>query len=273
MQHQEFTFNLHKTDFYGETWQVESPKASIVILHGMGGHLNRYTHVIKEFVDINFNVVAYDNFGHGKTSGKRGHNPNYDALLDVIDFNIKKAKQLSPELPVFIYGHSMGANLIMNYALRRNHTLKGIIATSPFLKLAFEPPAWKMFFGKILQKIAPSVTLGNEINPETISRNNKEVIKYETDKLVHNKISPNYSLKIIETGTWAIENANKLKTPMFIVHGTGDKIISHLGSKEFSVNTSFATLHLIEDGYHELHNDTCKKELLKLVTNWATEQV
>lgn len=273
MKHQNFTFKLHNTNFHGELWLAKTPKASLILVHGMGGHVRRYTHVIEKFVANNFNVIAYDNFGHGKTSGKRGHNPSFSALLDIIEFNIKKAKKIAPEIPVFLYGHSMGGNLVINYTLRRQHDLKGVIATSPFLKLAFEPPAWKMFLGRILQRIAPSVTLGNELDSNKISRNSSEIDKYNNDKLVHNKISPNYSITILQTGIWAINNAKKLKTPMFIIHGTGDKITSHKGSEEFSEKTDFAKLHLINGGYHELQNDTCKDELLEAVTNWANNQV
>lgn len=273
MKHQEFKYQLHNTDFHGEIWQVTEPKASIVIVHGMGEHLQRYTHVAAKFTQNNYNVIAYDNFGHGKTSGKRGHNPNFEALLDCIEFNINKAKELNPEIPVFIYGHSMGGNLVINYTLKRKHNLKGVIATSPFLKLAFEPPAWKMFLGKILLKVAPSITLGNEINPGHVSRDPKEVEKYNNDKLVHGKISPNYSLVILETGAWAIDNASTLQIPMFVMHGTDDKIISHKGSEQFCKNSSLAELHLIEGGYHELQNDICKENVLQQITNWLNKQV
>jgi len=273
MQHQEFTFQLHNTDFRGAYWQVENPKASVVIVHGMGGHLFRYQHVAERLISENFNVVAYDNFGHGKTSGKRGHNPNFDALLDVIDFNIQKAIELTPEKPVFLYGHSMGGNLVINYTLKRNHKLKGVVATSPFLKLAFEPPKWKMFAGKILQKIAPSVTLGNELDANFISRDPKEVQRYNDDDFVHDRISPNYSITILKTGAWAIANSNKLNTPMFVIHGTDDKIISHKGSIDFCYNTNLAELQLIDGGYHELQNDICKEEFLDAVSNWLNQQV
>jgi len=273
MGHKEFTFQLHNTNFYGEYWQVENAKATVIIVHGMGEHLKRYYHVAKKFTDNNFNVIAYDNFGHGKTSGKRGHNPNFEALLDVIEFNINKAVEISENLPVFLYGHSMGGNLVINYTIRKNHNLKGVIATSPFLKLAFEPPAWKMSLGKILQKIAPSITLGNELNANHISRDSKQVELYKTDPLVHDKISPNYSITILETGDWAINNANTLKTPIFVIHGTDDKIISCEGSKEFCEKSDLAELQLIEGGYHELQNDICKDEFLELVLNWTNQQV
>ena len=273
MEHKEFAFNAFKTDFYGQYWQPKKPKGIIVLLHGMGEHSGRYIHVVKKLVGHDFMVVCYDNFGHGKTSGKRGHNPSFESLLEVIDVVIEKAKQLLPNAPVFLYGHSMGGNLVMNYVLKKEHTIKGVIASSPFLKLAFEPPIWKINLGKLMQKIAPSITLGNELNPKDVSRDPKEVQKYINDPLVHDRISANYSLTIIDTGQWVINNAKKLKTPMFLAHGKDDKIIACEGSISVAEQSAFASLKLYKNGYHELHNDTCKELFLKDIITWLNTQM
>ena len=274
MTHKEFSFNIYKTNFYGQTWEAEKTKAVVVLVHGMGEHATRYTtSVIPKLLENNISVVAFDHFGHGKTSGKRGHNPGFNAVLESITKAIKKAKALYPNNPVFLYGHSMGGNAVINYVLREHNTLTGVIATSPFLRLAFQPPAWKLFMGRILQKIAPSITMPSELDANGISRVEAEVKKYMNDPLIHDKISPNFSLTFIESGEWAIENASQLKTPMYILHGTGDQIIDYKGTQEFANTTDKATLKLYKEGYHELHNDLCKEEMLQDVVNWLNSQL
>ncbi|MCI2228744.1 lysophospholipase [Polaribacter sp. MSW13] len=273
MTHSEFNFNIYKTDFYGQVWKAEKTKAVVVLVHGMGEYSGRYNHVAKKLTENNFSVVAFDQFGHGKTSGKRGHNPGFEAVLESVTTTINKAKELFPNKPVFLYGHSMGGNVVVNYSLRIKNTLSGVIATSPFLKLAFQPPAIKLAVGKILQKIAPSLTMGNELNANDISRDKKEVEKYINDPLVHNKISPNFSLTFIDSGKWAIKNAQNLKIPMFLVHGTDDKIIDYKGTEEFANKTTNATLKLYKGGYHELQNDLCKEEMLQDLVNWLNSKI
>ena len=271
--HKEFNFNIFNTEFYGQYWQAKNTKAVVVLVHGMGEHSSRYIHVANKLTENNFSVVAFDHFGHGKTAGKRGHNPSFEAVLESVTKTIEKAKELFPKKPIFLYGHSMGGNVVVNYAIRKNHNLKGIIATSPFLKLAFQPPKIKLAVGKILQKIAPSLTMGNELDASHISRDKIEVDKYINDPLVHDKISPNFSLTFIDTGKWAIENASKLKSPMLLLHGTEDKIIDFKGTQEFANNTKKATLKLYKGGYHELQNDLCKEEMLQDVVNWLNSQL
>jgi len=268
MTHKEFNFNFYKTNFFGQYWQPEIAKAVIVIIHGMGEHSGRYEHVAKKLTDNNFGVIAFDHFGHGKTEGKRGHNPNYNAVLESVSKLIEKAQTVFGEKPIFLYGHSMGGNTVINYVLRKENNLAGVVATSPMLKLAFQPPAWKLSIGKLMQKIAPSITLPSELDTSHISRVQEEVNNYINDSLIHDKISPNFSLSFFDAADWAIENASSLKTPMFLLHGTGDKIIDYKGTESFANNTDKATLKLYKDGYHELHNDLCKEEMLQDVVNW-----
>lgn len=275
MIHKEFDFNCHHLKFYGQYWQTEQTKAIIILIHGMGEHSTRYADfVIPELIKHNISVIAYDQFGHGKTEGKRGHNPNYNAVLDCVKIVAEKAKNVFGDIPTFLYGHSMGGNVVINYILRRKNSFKGVIATSPFIKLAFEPPSWKLAIGKLLQKIAPSITMGNELDVTAISRDKAEVQKYIDDPLVHNKISPNYSLTFMKTGLWAIENASKLSIPMLVLHGTGDRLTSYRASEEFVKNThGRARLKLFENGYHELHNDLCRTEMIHVIINWIESQL
>ncbi|WNW01480.1 lysophospholipase [Tenacibaculum sp. HL-MS23] len=273
MTHQGFNFDYHKTTFFGQFWQPETVKAVVVIIHGMGEHSGRYQHVAKKLTDNNFGVIAFDHFGHGKTTGKRGHNPGFDTVLESISKLITKAKEVFGAKPIFLYGHSMGGNAVINYTLRKENDLTGIIATSPMLKLAFDPPAWKLSLGKMMQKIAPSITLGNELDANDVSRDKTEVAKYINDPLVHDKISPNFSLSFIDSGEWAIENASTLKKPMLLLHGTGDKIIDYKGTEAFANATEKASLKLYKGGYHELQHDLCKEEMMQDIVNWLNNQL
>ena len=185
---------------------------------------------------------------------------------------IDKAQELYPKQPLFLYGHSMGGNVVINYVLRREHSLRGVVATSPLLRLAFQPPKWKLSAGKFLQKIAPSITMPSELDAGGISRDFEEVKKYKNDPLVHDKISANYSLSVFEAGEWAIANADKLSTPLLVVHGTGDQITSYKASQEFVKNTKGkAELLLFENGYHELHNDLEKDAFITSIIKWIAK--
>lgn len=270
MQRQEFNFSFKDTLFHGQYFQPTTVKGVVILVHGMGEHCERYSSfVIPKLLESGLAVVTYDQFGHGKTQGKKGHNPGYGYLLDTLELVADKAHTLFPDVPSYLYGHSMGGNVVINYVLRRTYPFKAVVATSPLLRLAFEPPKWKLTAGKLMQKIAPSITLPSELDANAISRDPIEVQKYIDDPLVHDKISANYSLSVFEAGEWAITNAAKLSCRMLIVHGTGDQITSYQASEEFVNNSNAkAELKLFEGGYHELHNDLERAAFISHITKW-----
>lgn len=269
MQLKEFTFKAFNTTIRGSYASPAQSKGVVVIVHGFGEHSGRYMdNVIPMLLTADLAVVTYDNIGHGKSGGKRGHCPNYEALLDILDKVIIHSKSILPELPLFLYGHSMGGNLVLNYTLKRKNNLTGIVATSPYLRLAFQPPKWKMSIGKMMLRVMPSITLPAGIDPKGISRIPEEVEKYISDPLVHDKVSPMFSFPIMEAGEWAITNASRLTIDTFLLHGTDDPIIDCKGTEAFHQNSDKTILNLFEGGYHELHNDLCSDEMLEAVSNW-----
>jgi len=269
-----FEFELYNTLLYGWYTQPDTVKGVVVLVHGMGEHSGRYKNsTIPKLKEIGMAVLTYDNIGHGKSGGKRGHCPNYNALMEILEVVLDKARALFPEKPLYVYGHSMGGNLVLNYALRHNTHLDGIVATSPYLRLAFTPPKWKMILGKVMLYVFPSITLPSGMDNKGISRIPEETEVYKTDDLVHDKVSPMFSFPIMEAGEWAIQHADKLKIKTLLLHGTADPIIDHKATVAFHDNAKTTKLKLYEGGYHELHHDICATEALTYIQDWLQQQM
>jgi len=270
----DFSFKAYDEVICGYYTQPTITKGVVVIVHGFGEHSGRYKErVIPALMGEGLAVVIYDNIGHGTSGGKRGHCPSYNALLDILEMVMSKAKSLFPKVPLFLYGHSMGGNLVLNYAIQRPSRVKAIVASSPYLRLAFAPPKWKLLLGKLMLSIMPSLTLPSGLDPNGISTLGKEVDKYQKDPLVHDKVSPMYSLPMIRAGVEAISRADELRLPALLIHGSEDPIIDVEGSREFHKNASTTTLQIYEGAYHELHNDFCAETVLETVRNWLRQQL
>ena len=276
MKHQEFYFNCYKKQLFGQYWEPkqQTTNAVVILVHGMGEHSGRYSDfVVPEFIDKGFAVISFDHFGHGHTEGKRGHCPSYQALLDSVKQVFLKAKEVFGDKPTFLYGHSMGGNVVLNYIMRRHPDIKGGIITSPYLRLAFQPPKWKMTLGKLMLKIYPSITLPSELDTKAISRIDSEVKKYEDDKLVHDKVSPKFTFPMLDAGQYAIEMSHTLNVPLLVMHGTGDQLVDHNATIEFAKSAPNTTLKLYEGGYHELHNDLEREDVIKTIIDWMESKL
>lgn len=261
--------------FYMRGWEPDkAPKAVVCLLHGHGEHVGRYAHVGEAFSKAGYVLVGYDERGHGKTGGPRGHTPSYDAMMDdVADFLALMEKRY-PGLPRFLYGHSMGGNQVINFALRHKPALAGVIATGPWLKLAFDPPAIKVTLGRMMNSIYPAFTQASELETAALSRDLEIVRAYEKDLLVHDKMSARLFVGMYESGLWALDHAAEFPLPLLLMHGTGDRLTSSQASREFAEHGGRNITFVAWDGwYHEIHNEPEKDKVLKTMTAWMDERL
>lgn len=272
MEHNEYSWRS-KTGLtvYGQSWLVENPKAVVGIIHGMGEHSSRYNYLTDALTNAGISVVAYDQIGHGKTGGKRGHVSDYNMLLGCVGELTSKMVELVPAKPTFLFGHSMGGNVLLNYLIKRNPKISGAIVSAPWLKLAFDPPAIQVSLAKLVSGILPGLVQSSKLDVNAISKDPKEVQRYVNDPLVHDKISTAFFVGVHGQGLWALEHANELKTPVLLYHGTADKLTSHDASKEFAAKANGAVTFRSLDGfYHESHNEPEREELFKMIIDWIS---
>ncbi len=261
---------------YGQSWLVDNPKAVVGIVHGMGEHSGRYNYVVDALTAAGISVVSYDQMGHGKTEGKKGHVANYDMLLGCVGELSSKMMELVPAKPTFLLGHSMGGNVLLNYLLRRNPKINGAIVSAPWLKLAFDPPAIQVKLAKVVSGILPGLVQSSKLDVNTISRDKAEVKRYVDDPLVHDKISTAFFVGVHEAGEWALDHAGDLKVPVLLYHGTGDKLTSHDASKAFAEKAgSNVTFNSLDGYYHESHNEAPedREKVLKMIVDWISGHV
>src|SRR3954468_2442078 len=129
MKHFEWTwYTADKTRLYAQGWQPDQVVGVVCLVHGLGEHSSRYAHVAAALGEAGYVTLAFDQRGHGKSQGARGDATSYDEQMDDIKRLLAEAAERYPALPRFLYGHSMGGNLVLNYALRRRTQLQGVIA-------------------------------------------------------------------------------------------------------------------------------------------------
>lgn len=261
--------------FFVRSWVPDKkPKAVVALVHGHGEHTGRYAHVGEAFTRAGYALTAFDLRGHGKSGGPRGHTPDYEALMDDIAAFLGLVAGRYPKLPVFLYGHSTGGNLVLNFALRRKPDVVGVIATDPWLKLAFDVPAARIILARVMDRIAPGFTQNSGLETAAISRDPEIVKAYVNDPLVHEKITVRFYMVIHKSGLWAIEHAAEFPVPLLLMHGTGDRLTSWQASHEFAERAGkIATWRAWDGWYHEIHNEPEKVKVLKVMTDWMDQRL
>ncbi|PKP09981.1 MAG: lysophospholipase [Bacteroidetes bacterium HGW-Bacteroidetes-4] len=260
----------NKRKLFAKIWiPDEKPTAVITLVHGFGEHCTRYEPYFLAFNNEPIAFVSFDLYGHGKSDGKRGTIISYDSLLDDVALFINFTKEQFPNLSHYLYGHSMGGNIVLNYLLRRPADLTGAIVTSPWLKLTDEPPMILKKLVSSLRLVMPNVTFNSGLDVNAISSQADEVKKYRNDPLNHGRISFRLFHEIVYWGNWAMKNASELVVPTLLMHGTADKITSPLASERvFESNREKINFVSWEGKFHELHNENVRHKVAEAVIQW-----
>lgn len=254
---------------FSRIWATPDSKAVIALIHGFGEHSGRYTHVADFFNKNGYAVFALDNRGHGQSGGKRGHAPTYDSYMDDIEVFLNYVATQSAGKPVFLYGHSMGGNLALNYLIRRQPALKGVIATGPWVQLAFEPKPILVTIGKLMRSIFPSFSQDSGLNQTHISKDAAVVEAYKNDPLVHGKITASASLSLLEAGEFLNNYAGEMPISTLIMHGDEDLLTSQPASEAFAKRVSGPVTYKKWEGmYHEIHNEPQQLEVFNYTLGW-----
>lgn len=259
---------------YAVDWPCEEPRAVVGIVHGLGEHIHRYEHVAAWFNQHKIAVVGYDRRGHGQSEGKRGHTPKFSAFLDEIAQLAVEIELRYPDLPLFLYGHSMGGNLVLNYTLRRHPTIAGVIATGPHIRLSFQPNVVTLGLGKMMRGILPGFTQSNGLDVQQLSRDPQVVKDYQADPLVHDRLTASTGISMLEAAAELDAFTGEFPVPLLLMHGSKDGITSPDGTHDFAERV-YGNIQLkIWDGlYHEIHNEPEQEEVLQVVTDWINDHL
>lgn len=107
-------------------------KGVVQIAHGMAEYSNRYARFAMELCKHGYAVYINDHLGHGSSVanadelgffGDDGPNSLVEDMKQLTDI----ARQEYPNVPVFLFGHSMGSFLARKYTAKYGHQLDGAI--------------------------------------------------------------------------------------------------------------------------------------------------
>ncbi len=277
----EKTGTLTSTDgvkiFYRH-YPAESERARMVIAHGLGEHSGRYGNVVDRMLPKGVSIWVPDHRGHGQSDGRRGHVLNFSQYLSDLRLSVDLAGEGRPEgMRCFLLGHSMGGLIAIDFAQRFPELIDGVIASSPALGMAIEIPGLKKVLGSLMSFIWPGLTMGNELDAARVSHDPEVVNAYETDPLVHDRVSARFFTEFLATMETVNERASTLKVPILLQVAGDDRLVNARSSAQFFENLTLQdkTLHVYDGLYHEIYNEMedQRTQVLKDLEGWLEKHL
>ncbi|MBB6451731.1 alpha-beta hydrolase superfamily lysophospholipase [Salirhabdus euzebyi] len=307
----EITFSYTVDDgdkIFARKWieeDLETPKAIVQIAHGMAEHIKRYDDFAEELVANQLFVFGNDHRGHGMT-GQTNNNLGFLAEKDGFETVVtdmyaltKQIKEQYPNVPIILFGHSMGSFLSRRYIQMHGEELDGVILSGTNGDPGFAVKLGKMIAKREVKKIG-AITASPTLNKLTIGSYNKrfqpartdadwltrdqnEVDKYIDDPLCGRIMSAQFYYDLLD----GIETINKKANvasipkhlPVFFIAGDQDPVgqfgkgVTKTYQAFKSAGIKDVTCKLYPGARHEILNETNRKEVYEDVLNWLDEHI
>lgn len=238
----------------------------LALVHGLGDYSGCFTRMIDYFVTRGFHVAAIDMHGNGAAGGLRGHIDRYELFYEDIDLLLQQAREQFGDLPIVLYGHSLGGNLVLNYALRRKPELAGVVSSAPLLRLKKHPVLTRIA-AETLNLVAPRLSLDAGIDTNNLTHDPVIVEEYIHDPLVHGQATMRLLSQALRASHWAQKHAKEFPLPLMLIHGGADTITDPVASAAFAkaVPPQLIEFRIFEGFYHTLHNEVGRDEVYQAV--------
>ncbi len=272
-------------------------KGIVQISHGMAEHSNRYARFAMELCKHGYAVYISDHLGHGKSVdnenelgffGDNGAQSVVEDLKKLTDI----ARSEYPDVPFYLFGHSMGSFIARAYIAKYGHLIDGAVicgtsganpAASMGIALAkhFEKTKGKLYRSSFLNSVAFG-TYNKRTEKRTdfdwLSRDTKEVDKYIADDMCGFCFTTN-GFKTLFTLLNQVSKKLWYKTvpselPILLISGENDPV----GEYGKGIKQVFADLKksghinvivkLYPEARHELLNELNRDEVTSDIIGW-----
>ncbi len=257
--------------YFYQHWIPASPAALVVFIHGLGDHSGRYEAFINGMVSSGFAMAAYDQLGHGRSQGKRGHVGRFsdwvEDLGSFVNFSLAKVPRGTP---LFLVGSGLGSLVGVDYLLTHEQDVAGMVSISGAFLPIVRLPRWKARVAERLRGVFPRLTIDSGIMRECMTGDADEYERLSRDVLFHDRISLCARHEIASRLQLLGGMPARIHEPMLIVAGTDDRLYDPGGSRWFAERLTSAERQwkAYEGARHDLLHDVCREAVLSDIAGW-----
>ena len=256
-------------------WGVSSPRAAMLMVHGLGGHSNNWEFAAKFLAEHSITSYSIELKGFGNTEGLRGH-------IDSLNVYIKDVRRLYSiirrehrRLPVFIAGESMGGLIGFLTVIKKPTLFKGLICVSPgfgsglkFSLMEYLSMISARFYNSKKQFVMPVSTDMCTRDPEckTIIDNDKLEHRLATPKLLQSILLGQLSSRLLK---------HKLRTDTLFLLSGADTFVKSDVSKKIFKGIKFEHKKMIEypEMRHCLTMEIGREKVFTDLLKWLNKRI
>jgi alpha-beta hydrolase superfamily lysophospholipase len=272
MQHTDGRFSgAGGLELYYRHWRPDSdPRAVVALVHGVGEHSGRYANVVGPLVEDGYAVYGYDQRGHGASPGPRVHIERWPEYRDDLGAFLHMAAGQVPDRPLVVYGHSMGALVVLDYLLQDPQGLAGAIVSGAPLEPAGVGSPSLVAVARVLSGVRPRYSVELGLDVAALSRDPEVVDAYRADPLVTSRATVRWGTESLAAVRRVKEGMAGIDVPLLVLHGEADRLNLAAGARALFEAVAYPdkTLRIYPGVYHEPHNDVGHEQVVADVKEW-----
>ena len=257
------------------------PLGVIQIIHGFGEGIEHYAEFGDFFAKNGFVCAIHDQRGFGKMpdisikekKAARGIIPRYESFLEDAQTIRNEIIKLYPDIPVTLFGFSMGGNIAINHLLENSQDqYDKLILASPWLRLYRPKPKFVDGLAKIIGSATGRLKTLTNTDVNNITRNPERLQEILTNEIFHNRISIRMYSGVLQRGEHAIRNIKHVTIPTLVLAPGQDRIVCPKAVIELYENMGEnARLEVYPEAYHSLHDDIINQEVFSVILDFCSQ--
>jgi len=251
------------------------PRAVLVCVHGIGEHSGRYEFLTQGLVKAGFAVFAYDHRGHGRSDGARGHIHAWEDYRDDLRAALRQVASLLAGVPAFLYGHSMGSLVVLDYLMESPEEVRGAVISGAAIEPVGVGTPRQIALAKLLSRLWPTFSIKLEKDfSKKLSQDPAVIQAFDEDPLVLHAVTARWGAESLKTVERVKNNPQAIRLPVLFIHGDNDPVNTVEGARRYfeQIASTEKRLVVYPDCLHEPHNELLRDRVVRDVTRWV-EQV
>jgi acylglycerol lipase len=226
----------------------------VSIVHGAGDHGGRYADLRAALSRAGIATATVDLRGHGLSEGAPldvnrfgDYADDYEALRSVVD-------ERRQGIPHFLLGHSMGALVALQSAVRKPDGVAGLILMSAAIRPGGRLARFASKYARLVRPIAPRLRLPLGFSPDELSSDPASREAARHDDLLRTCGTLRWGAELHKAMTSAMDLAARLTAPLLVLHGSDDQIADIRAARRLfdQATTADKTFREYPGAFHEL---------------------
>lgn len=264
-------------ELFYRAWRPPSPVDRAVILFHRGHeHSGRFDDVISALGLEDVAIFAWDERGHGRSPGERGHAESFATLVKDADEFVRfiSSTEGIPIANMVVVAHSVGAVLAATWVHDYAPPIRGLVLAAPALRVKLYVP-FAIPFCRLMLKIRgkDKAVLKSYVKAKVLTHDPEQARRYEEDPLITGNIAVNILLDLYDTSTRLMEDAGAITTPTLLLAAGSDWVVKLRPQQRLfdDLSSPVKRMRVLPGLYHDLLHELEREPVIDEIRGFVVD--